>query len=143
MADKPSESLRAKNLEVSSVTFSHGDIEKVVERFYAKVAVDPVLGVPFASVKDWPHHIERLTHFWWVKFGGEPYIDTMYDPVTKHFEAGFNQTFLERWLTMFRETAQETLTPEQSEIWCKVTERMGHALTMKNEMYKQMRGGGR
>lgn len=133
---KPSDSDSARNLDLNGVIFSHGDIRAVVERFYALVEVDPLLGAPFSSVTDWPHHIERLTHFWWVRFGGEPYIDTMYDPVGKHYAAGFNRVFLTRWLELFDETVAKTLKPDQAEIWSKVAHRMGEALTMKNEFYK-------
>jgi len=37
----------------------------VVERFYARVRLDPLLGPIFgAAVHDWPEHLARLTDFW-------------------------------------------------------------------------------
>lgn len=128
---------KTDSITVANVVLTHGDIETVVRSFYADVAADPLLSVPFQSVQDWPHHIERLTHFWWIRFGGTPYIDTMYNPVEKHFHAGFNQEFLARWTELFQATTHRSLKQDQAELWNTVVNRMGHALSMKNEMYKE------
>lgn len=127
-----------EEIEVNSCRFTFDDISKVVSRFYQKVEKDALLQKPFSSVTEWPHHIERLTHFWWVRLGGKRYLDATYNPVVKHFEAGFNQVFLARWLDLFRETLQETLKPEQCEIWFFIASRMGEALSAKDHYYKQM-----
>lgn len=66
---------------VQSIKFTFGDINTVVNEFYAKVAIDNHLHRPFSVVDDWPHHIDRLTHFWWIRFGGSPYMDVQYDPI--------------------------------------------------------------
>jgi len=137
---RPPDSAIAQNLAVGGASFSHGDIRSVVETFYARVEKDPVLSVPFSTVTDWPHHIERLTHFWWARFGGEPYMEATYDPVGKHYAAGFNEAFLTRWLDLFREVLLETLPPEKGAVWNKVASRMGEALTMKNQMMKERFG---
>ncbi len=124
-------------LNVNGVSFSHGDIFHVVNDFYTRIQNDPVLQVPFKSVGDWPEHIQRLTHFWWIRFGGKPYLPGPYNPVLKHFFAGFNQELLSRWLSIFHETLQTHLTPEQVTLWKLVSERMGEALSMKNELFKR------
>lgn len=129
--------LDAQELTLNGVTFSHRDIRVVVDRFYSKVQEDPLLKTPFASVHDWPEHVRRLTHFWWIRFGGNPYMFTHYNPVPKHYHAGFNGPFLERWLALFHETFREFLNERQTELWTAVSVRMGHALTLKNEMYGQ------
>jgi hemoglobin len=125
-----------QSLTINDVEFTHADIERVVQDFYSRVAQDPVLKVPFASVQDWPHHIARLTHFWWVKFGGAGYMFGQYDPVTKHFFAGFNAELLKHWLGLFEQTLKDNLKAEQAALWLLVANRMGHALTIKNEMFK-------
>lgn len=125
----------SQTLTLNGVTFSHKDIRVVVDRFYGRVQEDPLLKVPFASVHDWPEHVRRLTHFWWIKFGGAPYMFTHYNPVPKHYHAGFNGPLLERWLSLFQQTQREELTEEQTELWTVISNRMGHALTMKNELY--------
>jgi len=121
---------------VNGVVFSHKDIHTVVATFYARVQKDPLLSVPFQSVHDWPDHIKRLTHFWWIKFGGKPYMFNQYNPVLKHFYAGFNAELLERWLSLFHGVLQEKLNEEQCRLWTLISQRMGYGLHMKNEMLK-------
>lgn len=116
---------------------SFGEIHAVVDAFYRQVAVDPLLRVPFASVHDWPEHIERMTHFWWTRLGGSPYLETRYNPVAKHFEAGFNAQFLERWLGLFEETLKKTLSDDKAQLWHALATRMGAALSAKNEYLRQ------
>lgn len=123
-------------VQVRGVEFQQADLHRVVDAFYGRVAVDPVLSVPFASVKDWPEHIERLTHFWWIKFGGRPYLLAYYNPIEKHFFAGFSAAFLERWLGMFHEVLGEKLNPEQASLWKQVSSGMGQALLARNEEFR-------
>lgn len=124
-------------LEVRSIRFTFQDIFTVVDSFYQEVAKDPLLKIPFQSVQDWPHHIDNLTHFWWTRFGGRPYLETSYNPVGKHYEAGFNDAFLERWLTLFKGILNQKLSSEQSDIWEAITISMGTALSKNNELMKQ------
>lgn len=124
-------------LSVNSVDFSHADIFQVVDTFYSRVPQNPELAVPFQSVHDWPEHIERLTHFWWTRFGGEAYMFAEYNPVGKHYYAGFNQHLLKIWLGLFHEVITEKLKPDQAQLWKVISERMGQGLSAKNEMMKQ------
>ena len=124
-------------IDVDGVIFTFADIYNVVNRFYTQVSNDPVLQVPFSSVEDWPHHIDRLTHFWWMRLGGRAYMEARYNPVARHFVAGFNALFLKRWLGLFHETQRELLRPEQAELWGDLASRMGQALAGKNEYLKQ------
>lgn len=125
------------SIKLNNVSFTFSDIHDVVESFYRKVPQDELLKIPFGNVKDWPHHIEHLTHFWWGRLGGDPYMDASYNPPRKHFEAGFNETLLKRWLELFNETLTEKLRPNQAELWSAIAARMGFALNMKNEMLKK------
>lgn len=122
---------------LNHIRFSHADIFKVIDLFYKKVAEDSVLQIPFASVRNWPEHIERLTHFWWTRFGGRPYLSITYNPVQKHFEAGFSKYFLDHWLGLFHTTLQQCLTVDQSELWKNISIRMGESLHFRNEMMNQ------
>ncbi len=122
---------------VNGVPFSHEDMFNVVDDFYTRVQSDPLLQIPFQSVHDWPEHIDRITHFWWIRLGGEPYSFAEYNPVQKHFFAGFNSTFLSRWLELFHETLKTHLREDQIQLWTLITQRMGQALSMKNEYFKQ------
>jgi hemoglobin len=119
----------------NGVSFSHGDFFRVVNDFYTRIQADPILQVPFRSVHDWPEHIQRLTHFWWIRFGGKPYIFNYYNPVAKHFFAGFNRELLARWISIFEDTLKTHLKAEQCELWGGLVHRMGNALAAKNELY--------
>ena len=113
-------------------------IHSVIDTFYTRIQADPILEAPFRSVKNWPHHIERLTHFWWIRLGGHPYQLGMYNPVEKHFLAGFNPALLKRWLALFKKTIEEKLSPKAAALWIEISEHMGEALSMKNEGYSAM-----
>ena len=122
---------------LNGINFTHLDIFNVVDEFYTRIQNDPILKVPFQSVHDWPEHVKRLTNFWWMKFGGTPYLFAQYDPVTKHFFAGFNEELLSRWLSIFHDVLKEKLQPAQYEIWKTISNRMGQGLTFKNELFRQ------
>lgn len=123
-------------LQINGVEFAHADLHRVIDDFYTRIQHDSVLKIPFASVGDWPEHIEKLTHFWWVRFGGKPYLFNHYNPVAKHFFAGFNRELLLRWLSIFQDTLKDQLKPEQAQVWTMISERMGEVLSAKNEHFR-------
>lgn len=123
-------------LLVEGVPFNHQDLFVVVDDFYSRVQEDPELKIPFQSVGDWPEHIDRLTHFWWIRFGGQPYMLNQYNPALKHFFSGFNEALLKRWLWLFHQTLDDHLSQEQANLWKQISERMGKALLQKNEFLK-------
>lgn len=127
-------------VEVNSIKFTFEDIDQVIKKFYTKVAIDSHLKGPFSVVDDWPHHIDRLTHFWWIRFGGKPYMPVNYNPVQKHWETGFNEVFLDHWLTLFKSVLKEVLTPEQVQFWSTLADGMGNALNRNNELMKMQYG---
>lgn len=122
-------------VDFDGLKFYFHEVRSVVQDFYTNVAEDSLLKVPFASVHDWPHHIERLTHFWWVRLGGEPFLEGRYNPVEKHFLAGFNSNFLKQWLSLFSITLGKLLPPEKAGLWLDLATNMGRALSHKNELY--------
>lgn len=128
-------------VEVNGVQFTHDDLFRVVDEFYTRVQRDELLSVPFRSVHDWPEHIRRLTHFWWIKFGGPVYMWAEYNPPQKHFFAGFNNVLLERWLSLFHTVLEEQLSAEQAALWRVISIRMGQGLSAKNEMLKKHYAG--
>lgn len=129
MMNKPA---LTKSLVFENVTYNLGDICSVIDSFYKSVSEDELLSIPFSSVKNWPDHIENLSHFWWIKFGGPRYSDASYNPPLKHFQAGFNQEFLNRWLELFKVSLDENLNEEQSKIWQEMSVRMGDFLLQMN-----------
>lgn len=109
-------------------------VAETVAAFYSQVRQHPTLSVPFARVHDWPHHLEILTHFWWVTLGGERYLDYSYQVPSKHAEAGFTPELLIDWLTLFRKTLDAHLPAEQAEAWYARAEKIGRSLKMLHEL---------
>lgn len=125
----------------SGVRFSHSDIYLVVDNFYKKVSKHPSLKIPFQSVNDWQDHIERMTQFWWIRFGGKPYMFSQYNPVLKHYYAGFNQKYLTEWLDLFHDVIRSQLTTEQFKAWEGMSVQMGRGLLMSNKMVRVQKNG--
>ncbi|MCP3055257.1 group III truncated hemoglobin [Aurantimonas marianensis] len=105
----------------------------LVQRFYAKVRADPMLGPVFAErISDWEPHLARMVDFWSSvammtgRYHGSPVVRHAGLPVTwQHFE---------RWLELFRETAAETCTPAGAAHVVERAERIARSLhiTIKN-----------
>lgn len=125
------------DLEGSGCLLYHTEVFQVVDDFYHQVQGDELLSVPFQSVHDWPEHIERLTHFWWVRLGGDRYLEVSYNPVMKHYQAGFNREYLVRWLELFHGTIDRYLGKPQAELWKLISAQMGEGLSLRNEYYKK------
>lgn len=121
---------------------THLEIETVIDSFYRKVEVHSTLKIPFKSVYNWPHHINRLTHFWWVRLGGLPYEPFSYNPIQKHYESDFNEQFLEDWLNLFDKTLDHNLSQDKAKIWSNLAHRMGEMLNLRNESLRKLSSSG-
>lgn len=98
MSEKYKKPLDKEKVFLSGIAFEFKDIQSVIHLFYTEVSKHKSLQVPFSSVEDWDYHINKLSHFWWCRFGGKPYMDVSYNPPLKHLEAGFNKNFLDEWM---------------------------------------------
>jgi len=92
---------------------SEAQLALLVERFYAKVREDSVLGPIFNGVvHDWPDHLKKLSAFWSSvmltsgRYKGNPMAAHL-----RHREA-IRPAMFDRWLELWRETASETLDEE-------------------------------
>jgi hemoglobin len=90
----PREGIRASVLD-------RAVIARFVSLFYARVAEDDVLGPVFASrVRDWPHHVERLTSFWASVLLREGSFHGAPGPLHRAI-AELEPRHFDRWLTLF------------------------------------------
>jgi hemoglobin len=104
----------------------------LVHSFYGKIRADAVLGPIFASrITDWAPHLARMVSFWSSvalmtgSYHGAPVPAHVHLPVTwAHFE---------RWLTLFRATANETCTPAGAAHVIERAERIARSLNMAVE----------
>jgi hemoglobin len=86
---------------------------RLVERFYARVRRDALLGPVFErAIADWPEHLERLQAFWSsVMLTSGRYKGRPLPAHLRHREAMTAERF-ERWLALWRDTTAELFAPE-------------------------------
>lgn len=91
------------------------EIGELVDRFYAKVRLDPGIGPIFnATIDDWPAHLALLKNFWSTVL----LMDRRYkgDPLSKHLPLSLDPPHFARWLGLFEETAREVMQPEHADL---------------------------
>ena len=107
---KPNESIVSLTSESGSASVTDDQLSHLVHRFYAKVRQDEVLGPVFnAAIHDWDEHLEKLSAFWSsVMLTSGRYKG---NPMAVHLKHGdtIRPPMFERWLQLWRETAEETL----------------------------------
>jgi hemoglobin len=104
---------------------------RLVERFYAKVRRDALLGPVFdGAVEDWPEHLDRLQSFWSsVMLTSGRYKGRPLPAHLKHGAAMTPERF-SRWLSLWEETTGEMFEPaEAAELQLKAR-RIGDSLSL-------------
>jgi hemoglobin len=86
---------------------------RLVERFYARVRQDPLLGPVFdGAIDDWPEHLDRLSAFWSsVMLTSGRYKGRPLPAHLRHGDAMTSDRF-ERWLALWKESTSEMFAPE-------------------------------
>ena len=109
---------------VSSDRITEEEISNLVDRFYAKVRRDDVIGPIFnAMIDDWPFHLAKLKDFWsTVMLRTGRYKG---DPMMVHLPLPLDPEHFHRWLTLFAETANEVMPPEHANSIILVSHRIG------------------
>lgn len=84
-------------------------LRDLVHRFYARVRADAVLGPIFAArITDWAPHLDRMVDFWCsVALMTGQYHGR---PVPAHTPLPIGAAHFERWLALFRTTAEDSCT---------------------------------
>lgn len=113
----------------------------LVDRFYAKVREDEMLGPVFnGAIADWPEHLEKLTAFWSSvmltsgRYKGNPMMAHL-----KHV-AAIRPAMFNRWLELWRETARETLDEHAAAGVIAKAERIAESLQLGMFFRLQPRG---
>jgi len=90
-------------------------LKRLVHGFYDRVRDDPLLGPVFAArVTDWAPHLEKMVDFWSsVALMTGRYHGT---PMPRHLQLPVEAVHFDRWLALFRQTAEEVCPPEGA-IW--------------------------
>ena len=112
--------------EISDTT-----IPVLVDRFYAKVRRDPVLGPIFnTAIGDhWPEHLAKLGDFWSsVMLTSGRYKG---NPMGVHMAlSDLSPAMFERWLGLFQETAEELFEPALAGAFRMKAERIAESLQL-------------
>ena len=104
-------------------------VKVVVEAFYARARLDPVIGPIFNRViagPDWPRHLGVIADFWSsMLLGTGRYAGR---PMPKHIGIpDLADVHFERWLMLFRQTVEETCDPDVAALFIDRAERVAHS----------------
>lgn len=87
--------------------------------FYGRVVADELLGPVFTAKigpfprGGWPIHMVRIESFWRAVLGGESSYHGQPGPA--HRGLNITPPHFDRWLSLWKETLTDHLTPEQAE----------------------------
>lgn len=114
-------------MHATPAPLTEADIARLVDRFYDKVRVDPVLGPIFnPAVEDWDEHKATLVRFWSsVALKSASYRG---NPMAMHRPHPIRAEHFEHWLALWRETAADTLAPEQAALFAEHAARIARSL---------------
>jgi hemoglobin len=89
------------------------EIASLVDRFYAKVRLDPEIGPVFNhAVQNWDAHLALLKDFWsTVVLATGRYKG---NPLVAHFHLPIEEGYFTRWLALFSETANEVMAAHKA-----------------------------
>jgi hemoglobin len=104
-------------------------IALLVDRFYEKVRIDPLIGPVFnAAVHDWDDHKRTLTSFWCpVALGASSYRG---NPMAVHRAQPIRVEHFEQWLALWQTTAHEMLDEADALQMIGHADRIGRSLRL-------------
>lgn len=120
---------------MSEQKITEAEISTLVDRFYAKVQLDPIIGPIFnQAIKDWPAHLALLKNFWSTvllttgRYKG--------DPMMTHLQLPLEPAHFKRWLDLFAETATEVMPPAHAAAIIEKSQRIATNFKMGIEFQK-------
>ena len=111
-------------------------IGELVERFYARVRADEMLGPIFnGAVADWDAHFDKLCAFWSsVTLMTGRYKGT---PMPIHAALpGITAVHFDRWLALFRDTVRDVCPPGAAGLFIDRAGRIAQSLEMGIALHK-------
>ena len=113
-------------------------VAAVVAAFYAKARQDDVIGPVFNRVvapDHWPQHIATITDFWSsMLLGTRRYMGR---PMPKHIAIPeLSDAHFQRWLTLFRETAEDLCPPHIAALFVDRAERIAHNFRIRIAQFR-------
>jgi hemoglobin len=104
-------------------------IALLVDRFYEKVRIDPLIGPVFnAAIHDWDEHKRTLTSFWCsVALRANSYRG---NPMAVHRMQPIRVEHFERWLSLWQATTREWLNEDDARQMMEHADRIGRSLRL-------------
>ncbi len=108
---------------------TEAEIGTLVDRFYAKVRRDDLIGPLFnAAIEDWDEHLTTLRAFWSsVMLTSGRYKG---NPMAAHLRHEIRAEFFDRWLALWGETADEIFPPETAGLFRMKAARIAESLKL-------------
>jgi len=104
-------------------------IDRLVEGFYERVRTDTLIGPIFAErIDDWGPHLAQMKLFWSsVALSTGVYQGR---PMPKHLPLPIDARHFDRWLELFRQTANDLCPPVAAEHIIERAERIAQSLEL-------------
>ncbi|MCC7320016.1 MAG: group III truncated hemoglobin [Rubellimicrobium sp.] len=128
----------AMTAELMEATGLDGEmLSRLVHGFYDRVRRDDLLGPIFAErIADWGPHLEKMVAFWHsVALMTGTYKGA---PMPAHVTLPVEWHHYQRWLSLFRTTAEEICPPEGAAHVIERAERIARSLFMATEDHRRM-----
>jgi hemoglobin len=124
---------------IEAAEVSEAQLADVVQRFYAKVRQDEIIGAVFNNaIDDWAAHLQRLTAFWSsIMLASGKYKGNPMAAHTKH-AAEIRPEMFERWLSLWAETTGEVFAPDIAARLQAKADNIARSLTMALEFHNGM-----
>lgn len=104
-------------------------IARLVDRFYDRVRVDPLIGPVFSDrITDWGPHLEQMRLFW----SSVALMSGVYHgrPMPKHLPLPVDAHHFDRWLELFEATAAEVCPPAAAAHFIERARRIAESLEL-------------
>jgi hemoglobin len=110
---------------------------QLVQRFYARVRQDPLIGPVFNdAICDWPEHLQKLQAFWSsVMLTSGRYKGRPLPAHVKHAER-IDAAAFRRWIALWRQTTDEMFAPSVAATLQEKAVRIGESLSLGMEFYR-------
>ena len=136
MTDAPNHLLPTGRLVPPELT--EAMVADVVSAFYARARKDEIIGPVFNRVvaaDHWPEHIRTITDFWSsMLLGTRRYAGR---PMPKHLAIPeLSDAHFQRWLTLFKETAEELCPAEIAALFVDRAERIGYNFRIRIAQFR-------
>jgi hemoglobin len=143
MADGPDSTLRAFSARpamtadlMARTSLDDAVLDRLVRCFYGRVRQDELLAPIFAAaIDDWEPHLARMVDFW----SSVALMTGRYHgrPMQKHLPLPLEARHFERWLELFRSTAEEVCPREGASHVIAAAERIAHNMRANREYHRQ------